>query len=288
MSTRIYTPRRRFSPVRKRPVRRRLPFGLSWPRLIALLLDGLLFIWFALPLFKGIFNPGNAVGLLFTACVGAVFLFWSFFLSVVRRMSASLWGKAVLGIVSGCLAFFLGLAVWLGIEMIAAMGVLPSSTENAPVIVLGARVYGSHPGLMLERRLDAAAEYLLVHENTAVVVSGGQGANESIEEAEVMAWYLEQKGVSPQRIYKEPASTSTEENIQFSRSVLLREGLISGDGPHPVVIITDGFHQKRAAVWCERMGFAAMAVSSETPWYLLPTFVLREEMALVAQWLLNW
>ena len=50
---------------------------------------------------------------------------------------------------------------------------------------------------MLRRRLDTAYEYLSLHENVKAVVSGGQGEDESISEAECMKDYLVSKGISP-------------------------------------------------------------------------------------------
>ena len=58
------------------------------------------------------------------------------------------------------------------------------------IIVLGAEVKESGPSVVLRYRLDRAVSYLKENDNTLVIVSGGQGANEKATEASVMKEYL--------------------------------------------------------------------------------------------------
>lgn len=58
------------------------------------------------------------------------------------------------------------------------------------IIVLGAQVKESGPSVVLRYRLDRAVSYLKENDNTLVIVSGGQGANEKATEASVMKEYL--------------------------------------------------------------------------------------------------
>lgn len=58
------------------------------------------------------------------------------------------------------------------------------------IIVLGAQVKESGPSVILRYRLDRALSYLKENDNTLVIVSGGQGANEKATEASVMKEYL--------------------------------------------------------------------------------------------------
>src|SRR5699024_638713 len=75
------------------------------------------------------------------------------------------------------------------------------------VIILGARLYGDKPAPALEERLKTAREYLAENEDINVVVTGGQGNNEGISEAEAMAKYLIDNGIDKNRIIKEDKST---------------------------------------------------------------------------------
>ena len=62
------------------------------------------------------------------------------------------------------------------------------------VIILGAQWKTSGPSYVLQKRLDKAIEYLNANPETKVIVSGGQGYNEPISEAEGMQGYLKPPG----------------------------------------------------------------------------------------------
>ena len=72
---------------------------------------------------------------------------------------------------------------------------------------------------MLRERLIAAQDYLDENPEAVCVVSGGQGADESMSEAQCMRTKTStEHGIAPERIYMEDKSTSTRENIKFSGS----------------------------------------------------------------------
>lgn len=150
--------------------------------------------------------------------------------------------------------------------------------ESAPtVIVLGCKINGGEPSLMLRRRLDAAHAFLQSHPESPCIVSGGQGADEIMPEGEAMKNYLVAAGIDPERVFVEDSSTSTQENLQFSKEIMDAQGL-----SRAAVIATDDFHQWRAQMIGERMGLAcASAGKCATPWYLLPCYWTREILALV-------
>ena len=112
-------------------------------------------------------------------------------------------------------------------RIIMAMNAMPSPGLDY-VIVLGAQVRASGPSRVLRYRLDAAIDYLEANPNTICVVSGGQGPNEPFPEAEGMADYLEEHGIDGERILEESESTTTEENIRFSRKLINND--LTGNG----------------------------------------------------------
>ena len=73
--------------------------------------------------------------------------------------------------------------------IISKMNVTPVKNLDY-IIVLGAQVKESGPSVILRYRLDRAVSYLKENDNTLVIVSGGQGANEKATEASVMKEYL--------------------------------------------------------------------------------------------------
>ena len=127
-----------------------------------------------------------------------------------------------------------------------------TDTDLKYVIVLGAHVKGNEPSRVLKMRLDKAVEYAGESEHTIFVVSGGQGSDESISEAECMYKYMVSQGIDPERILKEDKSTSTFENLKFSKRIIEQEnGLITDS----VGIISNNFHVFRATRIALNLGY---------------------------------
>ena len=68
--------------------------------------------------------------------------------------------------------------------------------EADAVIVLGAAVHGDRVTWVLSNRLDAAIAYLDAHPDAIAVVSGGQGAGETVTEGSAMKKYMLEHGVA--------------------------------------------------------------------------------------------
>ena len=150
--------------------------------------------------------------------------------------------------------------------------------KNPPqtVVVLGCQVRGTEPSLMLIRRLEAAYEYLIQYPSSVCIVSGGQGEDEDLPEGEAMEQYLVEKGIDPQRIYKETESVNTKENFLYSTKIIREEGLST-----QIVVATDGFHQFRASMFAKDNGLTFHALPANTPWLLAPCYYARELMGVV-------
>ena len=128
-------------------------------------------------------------------------------------------------------------------------------------IVLGCRVIDDQPCPMLARRCERAKKYLDSDETAILILSGGKGSDEGISEAQAMFNYLTEKGVSPERLIKEDKSTTTQENMIFSKAIMKELG--RGD---EAVIITTNFHQFRAQIMAKREGIKPYKLcSSLTP-----------------------
>lgn len=169
---------------------------------------------------------------------------------------------------TGCLVF----AVLLGV-ILHGQSVGPE-TEADYIVVLGAGLRGDRPSLVLQYRINAAAEYLQENPDTTAIVSGGQGPDEWISEAEAMRLGLEAKGISGDRIILEDASTSTEENLTYSKKLM--EDDVS------VVIVTNKFHVYRALHIAGECGYTDVSgLGADNVSWLNPTNYLRECLAVV-------
>lgn len=125
--------------------------------------------------------------------------------------------------------------------------------KNDPriMIVLGCKVQPTGvPSILLQDRLNKAAEYLTGHPGMTVVVSGGQGADEPDTEANIMKNVLVEKGVPGENILLEENSFNTWENLCNSIDVLADAGY---DVTEEIVVVSNGFHLARVRMLWRRM-----------------------------------
>ncbi|KMY33905.1 vancomycin resistance protein [Lysinibacillus xylanilyticus] len=179
------------------------------------------------------------------------------------------------------LAICIVVFIWLGEEM--KQGVQPAANGTATyIIVLGAKVKpGGIPSLSLKNRLEEAVKYLNKYPHVKVIVSGGQGADEDQTEASVMFKYLQDKGIDTNRILVEEQSTSTYENLLFSKELLPK-------GTKKITILSNDFHLKRAKYLAESLGFEVDVVAAETPKSVEIKLKLRERAALLKTYIIGY
>ena len=154
----------------------------------------------------------------------------------------------------------------------------PLSTRPPVVVVLGCYVADGQPSKLLAERIMTAYDYLTEHPECACIVSGGQGADELISEAECMYRELVKMGISSDRIYKEDRSTSTKENLIFSKAIMEKEDL-----GNTAVIVTNSWHELRASMIAADLDLPCGLLGAATPPWSLPSNYLRELAAIVYQ-----
>lgn len=187
------------------------------------------------------FVPGLRFSALLCLCATAVlFIFYLLEHFARRGHRAAAWCELALIAV-----LLLGFSLFTVLETMVVRGSFADESDApvSAVIVLGAGVNGETPSLTLRTRIDAAAAYLEEHPDVPVVLSGGQGPGEAITEAECMRRALVRRGVDESRLYPEERSTSTQENLRYSRAILEELGV---DPAQRVAIVTSDFHLCRA------------------------------------------
>ncbi len=142
------------------------------------------------------------------------------------------------------------------------------------VIVLGAQVKGETPSRALRKRIDRAYEYAVQNPRTRLILSGGQGSGEEITEAECMRRCLEEMGISPDRLLPEDRSTTTKENLEFSRELYHPENARTG-------VLSNNFHICRALILAREAGYTKVSgiPAHSDPW-MQPHYIVREVFAL--------
>ena len=143
------------------------------------------------------------------------------------------------------------------------------------IIVLGAHVDGTRMTLALLERARRALLYLEENPGTKAVLSGGKGDGENISEAEAMYRYLTGHGINGDRLMREEESTSTKENLEFSRRKI-------GTTDCSVGVVTNNFHVWRGAAIARKCGFreVAMVPSRYRSWRLF-IYIPREILAII-------
>lgn len=153
------------------------------------------------------------------------------------------------------------LALGVGYFIFIEVPIVNSASGDAEVnadylIVLGASVNDGLPSLSMVERCDAAVEYLNEHPSCTAVLSGGQGADESMSEAEAMRRLLTADGIDEDRIIIEDRSTSTYENVKFS-SELIEDGASAA-------VCTSEYHIYRAKLIGRSLGLELYGVPART------------------------
>lgn len=149
------------------------------------------------------------------------------------------------------------------------------------MIVLGAQWKANGPSYVLQKRLDKAVEYLNANPDTKVIVSGGQGGNEHITEAQGMQGYLVAAGIEQERILMEDKSTNTYENLVFSSALL-------DEAKDRVVLVTNNFHVFRATAIAHKQGYMQVeGLAAGSYPGMVPNNLLREFFGVIKDFLVG-
>jgi uncharacterized SAM-binding protein YcdF (DUF218 family) len=158
---------------------------------------------------------------------------------------------------------------------------LPRRRRYDYIIVHGAGLSGDKPTPLLRGRIDKAVELWERQQRRGLfVVSGGQGDDEVVSEAEAMRNYLtEERHIPEACILMENRSTTTMENLMFSKEIMDRH---SGSAPraYRAALVTSDYHVFRASEYAHRIGLNADGVGSRTRGYYWPTAFIREFVAI--------
>lgn len=153
------------------------------------------------------------------------------------------------------------------------------------IVVLGAKVRTTGPSVSLWDRIYAARDYLLVHPDTIAVVSGGQGADEHMTEAQAMFDELTKLGIAPERIWIEDESTTTMENVTFAKRIIAEK---TGVQPERLGVVSSEYHMLRAGMTAKQAGVEFVGIPAKTSrWGQLINHCMREVPAVWKYWLLG-
>ncbi len=178
--------------------------------------------------------------------------------------------KAAYYVFDGLFAIFLSLLfVFLGF-LINDMNAKP--VKNADYcVVLGGGLKGERPSAILQRRINAAYDYLIENPDTIAIATGKKADDEIISEASCIKRELIKMGIREERILMEEKSAKTLENFQYALELM--------DEPQSIVVVSNGFHLFRSKMILRNLtdvsvsGMPGKSDSILTPHYCFREFI---------------
>ncbi|WP_037889124.1 SanA/YdcF family protein, partial [Streptomyces viridochromogenes] len=139
------------------------------------------------------------------------------------------------------------------------------TTADAPrtdvAVVFGAGLWDGEPSPYLAHRLDAAAELYRAGRVEVVLVTG-DNSREDYDEPDAMRAYLTGHGVPDSRIVSDYAGFDTWDSCVRAKKIF---------GVDEAVLISQGFHIRRAVALCQEAGVASYGVGvdakHDATWY---------------------
>ncbi len=129
------------------------------------------------------------------------------------------------------------------------------------VVVLGAKVRHDAPSVALMERIRGAYDYLNEHPDVIAIVSGGQGPDEPMTEAQCMYEQLVAMGIDEDRIWLEDQAASTWANLNYSLDLIEEK---TGSRPTKLGIVSSEYHLLRAGMMALDCGIDPVRIPAHT------------------------
>ena len=212
----------------------------------------------ALAFFLKFCVPGYSFSALVCCCLMAIILFYTVMPMITLRFP--LFGRVVTRAFTVILVIgLLVVGVTEAIIIHASFGKPKEQVEY--MVVLGAKVNADGPSVSLWDRICGAYEYLEEHPHVIAVVSGGQGTDEPITEAECMYRELVNLGIDPKRIWIEDEATSTWENMKFTLDLIEEK---TGTRPEKLGVLSSEYHLFRASLFAKACDVEFVGIPAKT------------------------
>ncbi|MFG2556207.1 vancomycin high temperature exclusion protein [Streptomyces sp. NPDC048581] len=168
--------------------------------------------------------------------------------------------RLVQGVMLGCVLALLP-ATW----MYVVTGDRLRTTADVPrtevAVVFGAGLWDGEPSPYLAHRLDAAAELYRAGRIEVVLVTG-DNSRRDYDEPDAMRTYLTRHGVPDSRIVSDYAGFDTWDSCVRAKKIF---------GVDEAVLISQGFHIRRAVALCQEAGVTSYGVGvdakHDVTWY---------------------
>ena len=148
------------------------------------------------------------------------------------------------------------------------------------IIILGSKIReDGELTPLLKGRVDRALQFgknqkEIAKKDIIYIPSGGKGKDEIISEAEAIKNYLLKQGIKKDKIIIENKSTSTQENMNFSKKII-----DENNKDAKIAFSTTNYHVFRSGVIANNEGIECEGMGSKTKWYFYSNALIREFIA---------
>ncbi|WP_030735760.1 vancomycin high temperature exclusion protein [Streptomyces sp. NRRL S-31] len=168
--------------------------------------------------------------------------------------------RLVQAVMAGCV-LALTPVTWLYVSTADRLRTVADVPRAEVAVVFGAGLWHGEPSPYLAHRLDAAAELYRAGRIEVVLVTG-DNSREDYDEPDAMRAYLTEHGVPDARIVGDYAGFDTWDSCVRARKIF---------GVDRAVLISQGFHIRRAVALCEAAGVDSYGVGvdavHDVTWY---------------------
>ncbi|MGW1956510.1 SanA/YdcF family protein [Streptomyces sp. NPDC001920] len=168
--------------------------------------------------------------------------------------------RLVQAVMAGCVLALLP-ATWMHVVTADRLRTTADVPRTDVAVVFGAGLWDGEPSPYLAHRLDAAAE-LYREGRVEVVLVTGDNSREDYDEPDAMRAYLTRHGVPDSRVVSDYAGFDTWDSCVRAKKIF---------GVDEAVLISQGFHIRRAVALCQEAGVASYGVGvdakHDATWY---------------------
>ena len=131
---------------------------------------------------------------------------------------------------------------------VAVQAAHDEATSADAIVVLGAAQYNGRPSPVFRARLDHAATLYQRGFAPTVLVTGGVGARDTLNEANVGRDYLRRLGISDEAVIPLAGGHDTFASLKQVKN------WFAGHDSRRVLLVSDGFHMLRLQIIARRLG----------------------------------
>ncbi|MCC5476083.1 SanA/YdcF family protein [Streptomyces barringtoniae] len=168
--------------------------------------------------------------------------------------------RLVQAVMAGCVLALLP-ATWLFVSTADRLRTTADAPPAPVAVVFGAGLWNGEPSPYLAHRLDAAARLYRAGRIKVVLVTG-DNSRKDYDEPDAMRAYLKKHGVPDRRIVSDYAGFDTWDSCVRAKKIF---------GVDRAVLISQGFHIRRAVALCEAAGVDSYGVGvdakHDVTWY---------------------